>query len=559
MNTACTWSEAFRLLNGAVFTASLLYLVLLFTVSLLATPGVMWLYRRRVLTLMSTANPLMADAGDEPTLAAPRLAAATAQATTPAALVEAATQGQRALGRVLLAACAVFSLTAGVLTTLSPDVVMDPQAALPGPRSLGLTALLALLDVVVIAALCMPLVLIGLSHPRFARLYWRRFVPLLLLAAALRVGLASAGSGEDRAAAGVANLLFVPLFYLAVARRHARQVAPLAGVLLGTVVGGLSLGGALLFLGVDCGGGLDVLLILLGLLVLPLGGLWLAWRAVNGLAHAYARKAFSDAQVQAASWLLCLTAISCLVVVGVDRGPAGPWLPLLLGATLAAVAIYVAGLRRLAPWPAPRSLLLLRVFAQDERGERLLDEAAFRWRFVGPIHMIGGPDLAQQSLEPHELLDFISGRAQQQFVTTREQLQQRLLTLDEAPDPDRRYRVNELFCQGEIWKTAVRSLVGRCDAVLLDLRGFQPERRGTAYEISLLALKQLLGKTVCLVDGDTDLAAVSATITAANPQARLEQARVLHAERGLDAEGLFAALAAAAAPSARPLPLRAAA
>ena len=349
----------------------------------------------------------------------------------------------------------------------------------------------------------------------------------------------------------LANGVFVALFYLAVARRHARQIVPLVGTLLGTVVGALALGGMLATLGAACPNTLAVPLFLLGLLVVPLGGLWAAWRAVRWLGRAYEEKRFSDAQVQVGSWLLCLTAISSLAVLGAFRQQPGPWGPLLLAATAAAVATYLWGLRRLQPWQAPRSLLLLRVFSHDERGEKLLDETAFRWRFIGPIHMIGGPDMAQQSLEPHELVSFIRGQVQEQFVVTREQLAQRLQTLDEAPDPDRRFRVNELFCQGEIWKTAVRALARRCDVVLLDLRGFTAQRGGTAHEIGLLAMMGLLGNTVCLIDAQTDLQAVRAVIGRVNPQAHLEQAKLLHADKELHADEIFDALAAVAS---RPLP-----
>jgi len=42
-------------------------------------------------------------------------------------------------------------------------------------------------------------------------------------------------------------------------------------------------------------------------------------------------------------------------------------------------------LRRIEPSKPARALLLLRVFARNRRGERLLDEVAFRWRFIGPF------------------------------------------------------------------------------------------------------------------------------------------------------------------------------
>jgi hypothetical protein len=553
MSGICAWGKAFRVIEHAVFFGAFFYLVLLFAVSLTATSLVMWLYRRRVLALMSSGSAAEADTPAPP--AAPAFSRAATVPLEPQALLNGSTERQRQLRQLLVLACGVFALVAGVVTTLSPEVVLDTRAASAAPRSAGVTLLLAVLDVLVIAALCMPLVLIGVSHPRFSRLYWRRFVPWLLVVGTWRVGLAASGNEWHGVAAGILILpiigVFVLVFYMAFARRHARQVAPLLGTLLGIVMGALALGGALAFFGAEhCADSLptQLLLYFLGLMVFPLAGLRAAQIAVRWLASGYAAKRFSDAQVQVGNWLLCVTAISSLVVIDFDfsREQAGPWAPLVLLATAAAVLAYGLGLRRLQPWPAPRSLLLLRVFAHDERGEKLLDETAYRWRFIGPIHMIAGPDMAQQSMEPHELLAFLSGRVQQQFVVSREQLQQRLTSLDEAPDPDQRFRVNELFCQGDIWKTAVDALVDRSDAVLLDLRGFTEQRRGTSHEIGLLAQRNLLHLTVCLVDKATDRDAVRDAVRCANPRAGLEQAQVLDADQGLQAEQLFEALAAAA-------------
>jgi CubicO group peptidase (beta-lactamase class C family) len=57
--------------------------------------------------------------------------------------------------------------------------------------------------------------------------------------------------------------------------------------------------------------------------------------------------------------------------------------------------------RRSAPMAAPRTLLLLRVFGFDKRTQRRLDDLGQRWRYLGPIRLIGGADLAYATLEPH--------------------------------------------------------------------------------------------------------------------------------------------------------------
>jgi hypothetical protein len=511
-----------------------------------ATPTVTALYRRRVVQLMGTGGGGAASPVDAGTPASATQTSAAVQARDGAAapvdapaLVDAARQRIRQLRNALVAACAVYAVFAGVLLTLGTD--------LPGPRAWPLPARLVA-DVLLIGTLCIPLVLVGIAHPRFARLYWRRFVPLFVAAAALRTAATGAPAADVVGAALVAALFGIPvlaLFYAAVMRRLARQVGPLLVVPLAVAFGTLSVWLSFSEAITACPQreAARIAFGLSALVVLP-GVPWLAWRSLRALAHAFERKALGDAQVQIASALLVVTAVVVAAVAGLDRR-GGPWVPGLGAGALGAFAVYLAGLRRLAPWAPPRRLLLLRVFAHDERGERLLDETSFRWRFVGPIQLIGGPDMAQQTLDPQELLLFVRGRAREQFVTGAAELAERLRALDLAPDRDGRYRLAEFFCYDDVWQAGVEALARRSDAVLLDLRGFTEARRGTAFEVALLARLGALPRTVCLVDAQTDRDAVRRAIVAAGTGS-LDDARVLDAGGGLDAAGLFAALAEAA-------------
>jgi hypothetical protein len=161
-----------------------------------------------------------------------------------------------------------------------------------------------------------------------------------------------------------------------------------------------------------------------------------------------------------------------------------------------------------------------------KRGERLLDEVAFRWRFIGPIHMIGGPDLAKTNLEPNELLLFLRRALRQIFVTYRPSLARRVAELDLTPDPDARYRINESFCSDNAWQETVRELLDVSDAVLLDLRGFTAARRGTTFEVQLHAERDALKRSVFLIDSATDMSAIAKAI-ADIPGAAIPQDRVL--------------------------------
>jgi hypothetical protein len=61
-------------------------------------------------------------------------------------------------------------------------------------------------------------------------------------------------------------------------------------------------------------------------------------------------------------------------------------------------------------------LLLLRVFGYGRRTERLLDEIGLRWRFVGPINLVAGTDVATSYLDPDELMRFLGGRLGDAYI-----------------------------------------------------------------------------------------------------------------------------------------------
>jgi hypothetical protein len=71
-------------------------------------------------------------------------------------------------------------------------------------------------------------------------------------------------------------------------------------------------------------------------------------------------------------------------------------------------------------------------------------------------------------------------------------------------DRDGRFRTNEFFCHADTWQETMRRLAGRCDAVLMDLRGFAPSNAGCLYEIGQLLDGVPLGRVVFLVDETTD-------------------------------------------------------
>ena len=163
------------------------------------------------------------------------------------------------------------------------------------------------------------------------------------------------------------------------------------------------------------------------------------------------------------------------------------------------------------PSPPPR-LLLLRVFALGARSQRLFDRLRRHWQPLGPMALIAGPDLVTATVEPHEFLDFVSGRLSRQFVSDRADLERRVAAFDGPTAPDGRHRINELFCRADTWQMAMQRLASMSDAVLMDLRSFSADNQGCRFEIARLLDAVDLRHVLLLVDRSTDEPYLQATL-----------------------------------------------
>ena len=150
------------------------------------------------------------------------------------------------------------------------------------------------------------------------------------------------------------------------------------------------------------------------------------------------------------------------------------------------------------------NLLLLRVFSLGKRSERLFEALAMHWRYIGNIRLIAGPDLATATMEPHEFLEFLSGKLARQFIDNVRTLDRRISEMDLAPDFDGQFRVHDFFCYEDTWRTVLSRLVNVCDAVLMDVRGFSADNAGCIFEITELINVMPLEKVLFLIDGTTD-------------------------------------------------------
>ncbi len=161
--------------------------------------------------------------------------------------------------------------------------------------------------------------------------------------------------------------------------------------------------------------------------------------------------------------------------------------------------------QRLA-WPvSPRTLLLLRVFGHDRRTQQLLEDLGQRWRYLGPIRLIGRVDLAYATIEPHEFFEFLNGTLTRAFVKGQDNLIHRLSNDVVLPDPDGSYRIEDFYCHDNTWQMTVSHLAPKADAILMDLRGFSSKTQGCIFEIEQLIASVAVNRIVLLVGDSSDL------------------------------------------------------
>ncbi len=265
-------------------------------------------------------------------------------------------------------------------------------------------------------------------------------------------------------------------------------------------------------------------------------GVWLGLRVLAGLIWLDERGWFSELSLAS---FLTLALVSLVMVCGAPAASASSVspivavLPLLWMGVTAGAYVWARGAT--PKQAASPSLLILRVFAQKGRQHALLDQVQQRWRYLGPVHEIGGPDLVALNVDLHECLMFLTGRLHELFLpeaTDTDQLQSRLRM---HADRDGRFRVNEVFCFNTAWRSTVRQLMQLSEVIVLDVRGFTRHREGTGYEIGLLAEAGLLPRVLAVRDSATAGPEVEALVRAAGG----DPSQLAWVDEDGDAEVLF--------------------
>jgi hypothetical protein len=408
----------------------------------------------------------------------------------------------------------------------------------------------------VYAFACAPMIVGSLALPPLRALAGLALLTILLyvmhlasffVERALRTGHINWGNLEATTFLGLAasQLWLTALFWLATWPRRLRGVAPITfAALLLFGLGPFFASRLSAALGrTSTLGTLEVNSTFV-LVSFPVG--WLAWTRLHQVARGYQRKRFSDAQLLSRTWWLMLVVnVGLQLVTGVQAQQ--PWLAVAAGATALFAfppvnGMLLARIRPVAGHPPARNLLLLRAFGHTWRTERLFDRIGARWRLFGPVTVIAAPDVVARTIDPGDYLRWLTGRADEIFVTSRADLDAKLVTLDVTPDPDGRYRVNAFCCRDNTWQATVVELMERADAVVMDVRGVTRERRGCEFELRQLAQRLPPQRLVLVTDATTERTVLEAAF---GPQ--LTRVRVVEARGSRNTNAVFEALLEAAA------------
>jgi hypothetical protein len=357
---------------------------------------------------------------------------------------------------------------------------------------------------------------------------------------------------------------------LVVRARRIHAVAPLVGAVL-TIVGVAMLFGVATTVLFDNGPAqagqssmeAGAAFLLLGLLlVLFVAGPLSAWLALRLVAAQYGRKRTSDQAIAMSALWLTFAGIQSSAIAFSDAR----WLAAGPVAFLAFFATASVGFRLLRRHVAsaergPR-LLVLRVFALGRKSRDLFERFTTRWRRIGSVQLIAGPDLVTSTVEPHEFLDFLRRRLGHRFLDSEESVDRALEHLDLNPDPDCRYRTTDFICRDHAWRTVFGRLATASDVVMMDLRGFSRVNAGCTYEIGALLNIVPFERITIIVDGLTDEGFLAQTLEEARatlpqgspnftqPEMRLRVFRET-GSKGVDPDRLFRLLCDAAMLSRR--------
>lgn len=244
-------------------------------------------------------------------------------------------------------------------------------------------------------------------------------------------------------------------------------------------------------------------------------GMFLLWKAVGHLRDQRSATEGPRAaeEVSFAVWPLIaiwrvLVLLTTPLLFGMGRNPV-PGHHLTFTATMLLFLVAHWGwtewqIRRLLlamPVPEPHRLVLLRVF-----GSAAFDDLVALiqpWRRVGCIEHLEGFDTVGRSDNVIAALD--AGDIDRALVKTMPEIEAQFNSALYEPDRNLLFGRHAFQCTNTIWQEAVKMMLARADAVLMDLSSLSFERQGCAWELGQLLDLVPLSQVTLLVNDNTDM------------------------------------------------------
>ena len=173
----------------------------------------------------------------------------------------------------------------------------------------------------------------------------------------------------------------------------------------------------------------------------------------------------------------------------------------------------------------PWNIAYLRLFDNEARAHEFVDSA---WRECGYVHFIrSATSVSADELDAADdgqamfidsvdwLLSAIRASPSDPLPSGRHEVTTIAGTAVKVADPYGSYPLRPFLCHGTFWKTAVDTLFGVVDVVILDLSGFLRANVGTGYELQRVIDRFPINRCVLLADPQSDRQFLEAQVRSA--------------------------------------------
>lgn len=252
---------------------------------------------------------------------------------------------------------------------------------------------------------------------------------------------------------------------------------------------------------------------LIGLFLLAI----LSWWVYTYIASSYMQKNISDHSLLMDSIMLFFAALMSSAFLLLEIGPV--WIPSVIVAFITYKFMVGAGLRVFAlntdiTMRENVSLIFMRVSSVGKWAEAFIHAIFNYWCNIGNIQYLAGSRFAKCCVRSYEMLRFFGSKQRREFITRQDILDDKLISMDELPDFDGRFRINDFYYHESFLAPVLISLEQQCSALLLDLRRFGKKDKDSRELLEVFSYLPL-DKIIMVINKKTDTTLLKESICSA--------------------------------------------